>query len=293
MRRVLLATAAISLLGPFFGPGLATAADMPLKAPPIAYGPSWTGFYAGVDLGYGWKDDPTVTATGNDPLSIRLLSGLAAGGQPLGPVSFGNKGVFGGVEAGYNWQLYRSWLVGIETDFNVSNIHGQGSASSIAQSGIPGLPDFTQQLTASQNVQWFGTVRPRAGWLATDNLLLYGTGGFAYGRVTEQVNYGLSPAAIATVGNFTLSCAAVPAQCVYGTSSRIATGWTAGGGAEYRVPGTSASFKVEYLYVNLGAGDTVQAVAQSFTAGTNPTSLSAAFTRTDFHTVKAGLNWHF
>ena len=41
----------------------ASAADMPLKAPPLP-GWGWAGFYAGVNVGYGWASDPaTLTDT--------------------------------------------------------------------------------------------------------------------------------------------------------------------------------------------------------------------------------------
>jgi outer membrane immunogenic protein len=145
---------------------IASAADMPVKAPVVTPVPSsnWTGFYVGGTVGYGWTD-PTVTPSANDPGSAKLINGGFPGGQPLGPASFENKGEFGGVEAGYNWQFSPSWLVGVEADINASNINGTGISASAAQ-GPPSTP-FTQQLSASQNVQWFGTVRVRLGWLAT------------------------------------------------------------------------------------------------------------------------------
>jgi outer membrane immunogenic protein len=231
-----------------------------------------------------------VTPTGNDPLAVTIVTGHATntGDQPVAPVSFDNKGAFGGVQIGYNLQLNRNWLVGVETDFNASDIKGQGSSVSLVDvSGI------TQQFSASQNIDWFGTVRARAGWLATDALLLYGTGGLAYGKVEERVNYGFNVVAIATQGTQQFTCPAGFGQCVYGTSDRIAAGWTAGAGGEYRVPGTNASFKVEYLFVDLGKGNTVTANALSVTPGLTGSSISAAYTETQFHTVKLGLNWHF
>src|SRR5215813_1320087 len=46
------------------------------------------------------------------------------------PVSFKDSGGFGGVTEGINWQLGRSFLIGIETDFSGANIKGTGTASS-------------------------------------------------------------------------------------------------------------------------------------------------------------------
>ncbi len=269
----------------------AGAADMPIKAPPAALpaaAPGWTGFYAGVDVGYGWSD-PTVTFSGNNSASSCVLAGCLSGGTPVGPARFDTHGVFGGPEAGYNWQVARNWLVGVETDFNFSSIQGQGSVFALEQ-GPPNTV-FNEQLSASQRIDWFGTVRARAGWLATDNLLLYGTGGFAYGRVDETVNWGFNPGGTLNGLPNTWICPGGFGGCMPGTSSRIAAGWTAGGGIEYRVPGSNASFKIEYLFVNLGAGNHVVGTAQNFVPGTSPASFTAAYSQTEFQTVKLGLNW--
>jgi outer membrane immunogenic protein len=292
MRRLLMASIAAVGLATSIGAS-AFAADLPVytKALPIAPYYSWTGFYAGADVGYAWKD-PTVTFSPNDPASALLLGGFA-GSPPMGPLSFDDHGVFGGGDIGYNWQFNRSWLVGVETDFNVSSIEGQGSAAAFTPSDFNNLRQTAvAQISADQEILWFGTVRARAGWLATNDLLLYGTGGFAYGKVSEAVSLTTSLGTNQNKGGFSYSCAAnIP--CFLGTSDRIATGWTAGAGAEYHVPGTNASFKVEYLYVNLGAGDTVNAVAQNFNPALLPSSFAAKYSTTDFNTVKLGLNWKF
>jgi outer membrane immunogenic protein len=288
MRRVLLASVAATVLSVGFGYS-ALGADLPIytKAPPIAY--SWTGFYAGVDVGYAWKD-PTVTYTPNDPVSLAFLTGGVGG--PIAPISFTDKGAFGGGQLGYNWQLNRSWLLGVETDFNGSSITGQGTASSLFLSGNVDHPAVSPLISAEQEIEWFGTVRARAGWLPTNDLLLYGTGGFAYGKVGENVSLQTNNSITRDIGGFSAVCVA-NSPCYLGSSSRIATGWTAGAGVEYRVPGTNASFKLEYLYVNLGAGNTVTAVAQGVDAGTTASSFGAHYSSIDFNTVKLGLNWHF
>src|SRR5664279_2842848 len=98
-----------------FAPMLLTAAqaaDLPVrtyaKAPTMAPAPTWTGFYAGVNVGYGFND-PTVSFAANDPASALLLP--AAG---LPSASYNVQGVLGGVQIGYNWQVAPRWLLGIE-----------------------------------------------------------------------------------------------------------------------------------------------------------------------------------
>jgi outer membrane immunogenic protein len=100
-----------------------------------------------------------------------------------------------------------------------------------------------------RRVDWFGTVRARAGILATDNWLLYATGGLAFGKITDTATV---VQAIDTFGNalgFSFLCAA-NAPCYSGASSRTSAGWTAGAGTETMVT-KNLSLKFEYLYVNL------------------------------------------
>src|SRR5262245_41144144 len=90
-------------------------------------------------------------------------------------------------------------------------------------------------LTTDHKLEWFGTTRPRLGFLATPNLLLYGTAGVAYGQTkdTYTVNTaGVGTAATASVND-------------------VRAGWTAGGGIEGAFGG-GWSAKVEYLYIDLG-----------------------------------------
>jgi len=51
-------------------------------------------------------------------------------------------------------------------------------------------------------------------------------------------------------------------NCFLGNSSRIGVGWTAGAGVEYAL-WNNLTLKVEYLFVNLGRGDTTNVVAVS------------------------------
>ena len=52
-----------------------------------------------------------------------------------------------------------------------------------------GLPENAGNfLSADQKLDWFGTVRARLGVTITPDLLLYGTGGLAYGGVNDSAN---------------------------------------------------------------------------------------------------------
>src|SRR5262245_45699035 len=173
----------------------AFAADMPVKAPPPAPAPvpTWTGFYAGIQFGGGWSDEAVNNNAGNDPAAVLFFA--LPGSAPLlsAPRSL-QSGAVGGVEAGYNWQWGTNWLVGLEADFSASGMSGTNSATAAR------FLAFTQAETVQQQTDWFGTVRGRLGWLATPNLLLFGTGGFVYGRVSDSVTWGMgAPPASAIV----------------------------------------------------------------------------------------------
>ncbi len=223
--------------------GSALAADLPSrKAPPppayIAPAPvaQWTGFYGGINLGGGWSANSQNNSylPYSDP-GLPLGSAVVGGPANLffypggGQTNSNTGGVVGGGQLGYNFQFGQSFLVGAETDFQGTSITGgnQGNYAGIYPSpygttfNAAGI--VTPLVTGNGGnigLPWFGTVRGRAGWLVTPTLLLYGTGGFAYGNV-QLFN-----------------------------RSNTSTGWTAGGGVEWMfMPHWTA--KLEYLYVDL------------------------------------------
>ena len=272
---------------------IASAADLPVKAPvaPVAASYSWTGAYFGLNFGYGWGDK-TVSNSPNDPLAASLFAGTlgAPGEQPLvSSYSLRQKGAVGGFEAGYNWRAGPNWVWGLEGDFSFSGVRGNASGTSVLQA--PPFTLYTQSLNAAQSTDWYGTVRGRLGWLATPNLLLFGTGGVGYGRVTDSANYTFNGPAVGfsqIAGGVSFACFA-NTPCFTGASSATRIGWTAGGGAEWLIS-QSVSFKIEYQFVDLGT-ETVQITATPF-PGFAASSFNAQF-RNQIQTVRGGVNFHF
>jgi outer membrane immunogenic protein len=263
----------------------AFAADMAVKAPPRAPEPvvtpfSWTGFYVGGNVGGGWGHHRDFTVTPNDLATATLPSG------PLLLGSFRDSGVFGGLQLGYNWQFHPNWLLGFETDFQWSDVDG---SSEIAQTTV-GLGTFTVVHTVEEKLKWFGTVRGRLGWLPSQNLLVYGTGGFAYGRIERSGTYqNTGSLGFAILGPPNVNCAA-GATCFAGGSSTTASGWTAGGGFEWAF-WQRWSVKAEYLYVDLGSAKSFTEVATGVSA---PASFNVSLlNRATINVVRAGLNYHF
>jgi opacity protein-like surface antigen len=77
------------------------------------------------------------------------------------------------------------------------------------------------------------TARARLGYLVTDQFLLYGTGGVAFGEVKQTANYVSSFSFGVTQTPSALCTAGIP--CFVGSSSQVQTGWAAGVGAEWAV----------------------------------------------------------
>src|SRR5262245_11688032 len=147
----------------------AFAADLPpvLKAPPVAPPfTSWAGPYLGLNVGYGWANDPSVTCTFSDPSPCS--EGTFHAPSPTG--------VLGGVQAGYNWQV-GTFVLGLEGDISAANIHDDKNFPSVD-------PHKALDRTAAQ-YDWLGTVRGRAGY-ATGQALFYATGGLAFGGVRHS-----------------------------------------------------------------------------------------------------------
>jgi outer membrane immunogenic protein len=231
------ATAALAGAAGFVG-ATAFAADLPVSRPTLPYkapaqvAMSWTGWYAGLTAGYSFgTSDPSLTIN-------TVEAGVAAGFNPI-PSRYSVDGFIGGAEVGYNYQ-FNNYLVGLETDFSYAS--GRGSASATGPFFIGG----TLMTTYATKLEWLGTVRARLGVLATDNLLVYGTGGFAYGDVsTATIGSNVAPGAAPCSGP------GLTIYCAQGSTSGVSTGWTLGAGVQYALS-QQWLLKAEYLYVDLG-----------------------------------------
>jgi opacity protein-like surface antigen len=92
-------------------------------------------------------------------------------------------------------------------------------------------------------------VRGRAGLLVSPGALAYITGGLAFGSVNTT----------GTLSSFDLAQAPVATDF---SGNRVRAGWTIGTGLEARLAGSAWTFKVEYLYIDLGeVGNSVVQVA--------------------------------
>jgi outer membrane immunogenic protein len=262
----------------------AFAADIPVKARPapvIVDTWNWNGFYLGLNGGYSWGRSRTTVDYFTAPGGVPIVA-------PVGSVTSGtfnlDGGIFGG-QLGYNW-AGNGWLWGFEADLQWSGEKGSAAFNCAATIiGGPCLPGLTflppgaaggTTLTLDQHIQWFGTLRARAGWLVTPSVLLYGTGGLAYGSIKSS----------GALSGFTPNGAPLAAPF---SNSKTNVGWTVGGGIEGHLGGNWTG-KLEYLYMDLGTVNnsvTLITFAPAFGIRADMSS------RITDHVFRAGINYHF
>jgi outer membrane immunogenic protein len=206
----------------------ANAADLPVKAPvysPVAAFYDWTGFYVGADIGGGWGHHDRA-----------LVPNTFAN-------SYNSSGVIGGIHAGSNWQM-QAFVFGLETDINLAGIKGDDGSTG-------GTLDSTK-------LKWLGSLRGRLGY-AWDRVLIFATGGWAYGGLEHFNNGGAGE-----------------------TFTKTRSGWTVGGGLEYGLT-RNWTIRADYRYYDLGT-------YQNLTPTNGVTAYEVDNT---FHTITAGVSYRF
>ena len=217
----------------------------------------WSGFYIGVNGGYGgdvFKQYGYLagTSAANGPATLSTYTSSRTGG------------FIAGGHAGYNFQFYKHFVLGVETDGQWSGVSGQNQAA-VTEAGF-GSVSLSQQ----SRLDWFGTTRLRAGF-ARGDLLSYATAGVAYGNV------GISEYD-ANGGLFTNNATALRA------------GWVVGSGTEYAIL-PNVSLRAEYLYMSMAGLNTTAVGATTNGSGLLAGSVSTG--RITNNIMRAGLTWSF
>src|SRR5436190_1743820 len=210
------------------------------KAPPAGMPApwSWTGFYVGGHGGYAWG-----RATGPD-------------------VHIDERGGFGGIQMGVNYQFWGPWVLGFEQDVSFADIKGNFDVGGGKNNGGSQPVDDGGQTQGTGVIKFeaFGTFRARVG-PSLGPLLLYGTAGVAWALAKP-----------------TITITSPNPEVLH--DSRVMSGLAAGGGIEIAAL-PNVTFKAEYLYLDFPD--------KNFFAGTDQAGAADA----RFHTVRAGVNWLF
>jgi outer membrane immunogenic protein len=215
------------------------AADLPMKAaPPLPPPYDWTGFYIG-----GFGGGSIGNSQHVDPF-----------GQNLTADGFRVRGGMAGGTLGYNWQI-SSLVLGFEGDLSWVGEYGSHNDDGISANASLADQSFTKE-------NWLGTARVRLGY-AVNNLLFYGTGGWAGAGVDAGIK--------STANN-----------ALVFSSSSTHSGWTAGAGMEWGfAPNWSA--KWEWLYMKFDNKGFVTALGDGTRSGVF----------LDDWVFRAGINYRF
>lgn len=269
-KTVLLATAVVGAMA-FAGPASAAG--------------TWNGFYVGLNAGYAWGNgDVTFNGDGGgggDRLLNSSLGGISSLAANTYTAEIDTDGFTGGGQIGFNW-MSGSWLFGAETDIQYSDLDESFQAGSDAD-------PHAIFLDAERSLDWFGTLRARFGLLANPNLLVYATGGLAYGGTDQSATLSRSStfANFGTGGTTPLTCVSgVP--CIADSASSTSVGWALGGGVEFALGGTT-TLRAEYLHLDLGE-ESLRLVAVAPSTGTG--FATASFDNT-YDVVRIGVNFSF
>lgn len=134
---------------------------VPVPAPSC----NWTGFYIGINGGYGWGNS---RSSSND-------EGFGTDGDPQS-VSLDSDGAVLGGQLGFNWQLGNWFVIGLEAS---------GGWLDLDDSRF--LEDDPPDNFATVDYEWYALITPRIGVsLLNNRLLLYAKGGVAFVNIENR-----------------------------------------------------------------------------------------------------------
>ncbi len=247
----------------------------PVRSAPAQSNPSWTGAQVGGQGGV------SPMAQGFAEPGAYLFPALCAspGLCSETPFSFtGNKtSATGGGFIGYRIQ-FGSMVAGIEGDLNAKSA---SSSYTYADTNAFRSETFTGSVKQGAD----GSIRGRLGFLVTPSVLVYGTGGVAFGSVSGSFGYAANQLPISVP-----CCASATGG---GSWSTTRTGATGGGGIEALIT-QSLTLRLEYRYTDLGRfNETVPLSTVCAGACSSPSSGASVSLHPTFQAVRVGLGYNF
>jgi outer membrane immunogenic protein len=255
-------------LGLFASTALCTssfAADLaPVETSQVEVSSDWTGFYAGLEVGYAFADEAEYD------YGIDFLNDVL---DDYGLLNNDLDGLLGGVYGGFNYQT-GNFVLGLEGSFAGAAIEGSSDADQPLFAGF-GLTAETET-----EINWLATATGRVGYLVSDNFLLFAKGGAAFaeieasGKLDGYFDPGFIPRITANLASI--------------SGSETALGFTVGAGGEYKFA-NNWSVKAEYNYVRFddvdinGEFDILGLVDGEYEYSTD----------VDLHLVKVGVAYQF
>ena len=260
----------------FAGPAVAAdlPARLPAKAPPPPLVPvfTWTGWYIGGNIG-GVTEHASGTS---DFLDTRVGAPFNANPQIN---TFSNTRVIAGAQGGYNWQFSPWGVLGFEADWDFTDTGYTFSrqTNTLSAAGFDNGFGFE---TIESRTRWLITTRARFGFLAAPTLLIYGTGGAAWGDVETNL----------TQSCLVFGCGATSTaiSLLSLRTDDIKSGWAAGAGVAWMFA-PNWTLRGEWLHIDLGT------ITNSLsTVGTGGSLQTTVWSRSEkFDEFRAAVNFKF
>jgi outer membrane immunogenic protein len=245
--------------------GSAIAADLPMKAAPMApaqvMAASWTGCYVGAGGGYG--------------MFVQRHHTVNAAGAPVtaGETDTGGKGWFGTVQVGCDYQFADRWVIGAFGDWDWSGLRGNLQPTGIVTAGGGGLGVWGEE---RQKDTW--AAGARLGYVVLPRLLGYVAGGY-----TETRFEGVS---FSNLVNNTATGISMDAQKY--------KGWFLATGYEYGLDFIPGLFwKTEYRYANYRAENPALTGPGTALVAVLPTGIGFENSKKDVQTIRSELVYRF
>jgi outer membrane immunogenic protein len=202
--------------------------------------------------------------------------------------SHGNDDEFaveGGLHAGYNW-CHGGWVFGLEVDLSASGLDENDRAFAIVDLPNEFIP-FTTTVHSKATVDWYSTLRPRFGHTLGSRVLVYVTGGLAFGMAELREDTGIFSAR--DNGEFQF----FDANGGVDNDRGVKFGWTGGGGIDFCIT-RHVILGFTYLYVDLE--DTHTGQSFSFIGSGPPRTFdveSRSSSENNFHVFQGNLSFKF
>lgn len=254
---------------------------------------NWTGFYLGGNVGYWDSQTNDITSTGSVSfISQTYVPGASNIANALAQLadnssSLNSYGFIGGGQAGYNYELSKGFLLGLNIDLDgLTN-----SDNNITSQKTVNLVDYDESYVGSlaikEKINYLGTVRARLGYLYNPAFLVYVSGGFAYGNVTLDTDW---------TAQESLGSEVFPAIDAQNNVNKTLPGWAAGAGIEWLFkPRWSAI--LEYTYYSLSDLNVSSTLEQTNASLSPPELWGSAAADTTLSlavwSIRVGLNYHF
>lgn len=241
----------------------------------------------------------SILAEYNDDLSGSGEGGLGRGGDN----DTGKAGFIGTVRGGFDYQLDKI-VLGVDAAFNFGQTEINNNATGAAGgeididagsgSGSEGEGFGEANLSTSLELGNSWSIGGRAGFLATDSTLLFGSAGYVSTKAKLKASFN-GRAETETWSDDTSGGYADAGWDIESSSSDWLDGYYIGGGIEQLLT-SNISMKLEYRYSDLGSistDDMSEASDSGSSGGADWVTAVGAESDPVVHSIMATINWRF